>query len=392
MLNRTLARQAVRSLAVSKIREVANAGMGRDGLLPFWFGEPDTVTPALIRAAGMASIDAGETFYAQNLGIPALRDALARYGARLHGGSHGRCAAENIAVTSSGMNALMLCEQALIAPGDRVVVVTPVWPNLVEGPRILGAEVVGLPLAFGPQGWQLDLQQLLDALTPDTRLLVVNSPNNPTGWTMPRGQQRAVLAHCRTHGIWILADDAYERLYFEGEPGVAVSPAFQDLGDEDDRLVTVNTFSKAWQMTGWRLGWITAPAALVKDLATLIEFNTSCAPTFVQRAGVVAVEQGEPIVASFVGRLKACRDFLVPRLQALPRIQAVSPPGAMYAFFRVEGMNDSLSFCKALAAEHGLGLAPGAAFGAEGEGYLRWCFAATEDRLDEGLRRLARAL
>ena len=384
----TFARPAVRALAASKIREVANAGMGREGLLAFWFGEPDTVTPNLISSAAIASLQAGETFYTQNLGIPALRDTLAHYVSRLHR----PCQAECIAVTNSGMNALALVQQALLSPSDRAVVVTPVWPNLVEGPKILGAEVWPVSLDFGSSGWTLDTQRLLDALTPQTRLLLINSPNNPTGWTMQREQQQAVLEHCRARGIWIVADDAYERLYFEGEPGVAVAPSFQDIASLDDRLVSVNTFSKSWQMTGWRLGWIAAPLGLMPDLAKLIEFNTSCSPEFVQKAGVLAVKQGEPAVESFVSRLKRSRDFLIAGLNSLPRISAVAPAGAMYAFFRVQGMTNSLDFCKRLASDHDLGLAPGVAFGPEGEGFIRWCFAADEAKLAQGLSRLAGAL
>ncbi|MCF8168228.1 MAG: pyridoxal phosphate-dependent aminotransferase [Rhodoferax sp.] len=384
----TLARPAVQALAASKIREVANAGIGRPGVLPFWFGEPDTVTPDFICQEGIASLRAGETFYTHNLGIAPLREALAGYVARLHGA----CGTENLAVTNSGMNALALVQQALIAPADRVVVVTPVWPNLVEGPKILGAQVCTVALDFGAAGWTLDVQRLLDALTPQTRLLIVNSPNNPTGWTMPRAQQQVVMEHCRKQGIWILADDAYERLYFDGEPGRSVAPSFLDISTWEDRVVSVNTFSKSWQMTGWRLGWIAAPQPLIDDLAKLIEFNTSCAPGFVQRAGVRAVTEGEAAVASFVARLKSNRDFLIERLNALPQVQAVAPPGAMYAFFKVQGVHDSLAFCKRLVTEFDLGLAPGAAFGPEGEGFIRWCFAATEDKLADGVQRLARGL
>lgn len=382
------ARDAVRGLAASRIREVANAAMGREGLLPFWFGEPDSVTPDFITAAGRESLARGETFYSQNAGLPELRDALAGYTSRLHGA----CDAGRIVVTSSGMSALALTGQALLSPGERVVVVAPVWPNLVEGPRILGAQVVTVPLRFDERGWRLDIDRLLEALTPDTRLLMVNSPGNPTGWTMSRDDQATVLLHCRERGIWILADDAYERLHFGGPPGWSVAPCFLDVADAEDRLVTTNTFSKAWQMTGWRLGWINAPAALAPDLAKLVEFNTSCAPVFVQRAGVVAVEQGEPAVAAFVSRLAAGRDFLVRGLTSVPRVRAVAPEGAMYAFFAVDGMTDSLDFCKTLAARHGLGLAPGVAFGAEGEGFLRWCFAASTERLASGLERLEVAL
>ncbi len=375
-------------MQASKIREVANAGMGVQGVQAFWFGEPDTVTPALLCEAGMASIRAGETFYAQNLGITPLRQALAAYSSRLHRSR----VAENMVVTSSGMHAIAIVQQALLDPMDQVVVVTPVWPNLTEGPKILGAQVRTVALTFGAQGWQLDLDKLIDAIDAKTRMLIVNSPNNPTGWTMSRVQQQAILAHCRKLGVWILADDAYERLYFEGEPGVAVAPCFEDIAHEQDRLVSVNTFSKAWQMTGWRLGWISAPLELTDALGKLIEFNTSSAPVFVQRAGAVALTEGEDIVRQFVSRLKASRDFLLPALNALPGVTALAPPGAMYAFFKVDGMTDSLAFCKQLVSQHGLGLAPGAAFGPEGEGYVRWCFAASQDKLSAGLERLSGAL
>jgi aspartate/methionine/tyrosine aminotransferase len=382
------ARDAVRVLAQSKIREVANAGMDREGVLPFWFGEPDEVTPAFIRAAAIDSLNAGETFYNQNMGIPALREALADYTASLHGA----CVVDNIAVTNSGMNALMLCFQALSAPGDRVVAVTPLWPNLIEAPKILSARVTPVALGFDPaRGWSLDLDRLLSALTPDTRMVILNSPNNPTGWTLAAAEQHAILAHCRRHGIWILADDAYERLYYEGGEARA-APSFLDIASRDERVVSTNTFSKNWLMTGWRLGWITGPAPLLADIGKLIEYNTSCAQMFVQRAGVVAVTQGEEVTRRFAARLKGARDFLHRQLAAIDGIEAVAPPGAMYAFFRVHGENDSLALCKRLVVEQGLGLAPGAAFGAEGEGCVRWCFAASEETLAEGVRRLRKGL
>ena len=388
MNHQPISREAIRALASSKIREVANAGMGRAGVLPFWFGEPDEVTPAFIRDAAIASINAGETFYNPNLGIPELREALAAYSARLHG----RCTVNNIAVTNSGMNALMLCFQALIAPGDRVVTVTPLWPNLVEGPKILGAQVAAVPLAFDrQQGWRLDLDQLLAALTPDTRVLIINSPNNPTGWTLTCAEQQAILERCRARGIWILADDAYDRLYYGATPG-AVAPSFLDIAAPEDRVVSANTFSKSWLMTGWRLGWITAPAALMADIGKIIEYNTSCAQVFVQRAGVVAVTQGESVTLGFAARLAHARDFLHRELMAIEGIEAVAPPGAMYAFFRVRGITDSLALCKRLVRDHGLGLAPGIAFGPEGEGCVRWCFAANDETLAEGVRRLRRGL
>jgi aspartate/methionine/tyrosine aminotransferase len=383
-----LAREIVHGLRASKIREVANAGMDRDDVLAFWFGEPDEVTPDFIRQAGIDSLNAGETFYTHNLGLPELRDAIAGYVSRLHRPA----SSDRIAVTNSGMSALMLTTQLLVSAGDRVVAVTPLWPNLVEIPKILGAAVECVPLEFGRTGWTLDLDRLLAALTPDTRAIYVNSPNNPTGWTIGAEAQRVLLEHCRRQGIWIVADDAYERLYYDGVRAEVAAPSFLDLADPDDRVISTNTFSKSWLMTGWRLGWVVAPAAIIPDFAKLLEYNTSCAPTFVQRAGIVAVTGGDNVIAHTLVRYRRARDFLDAHLRAMPGIETVAAPGAMYAFFRVDGIADSLAFCKRLVAEAGLGLAPGIAFGPEGEGFLRWCFASSEPRLADGVARLQQFL
>ena len=379
------ARAAVRALSASKIRELYNEGIGKAGVLPFWVGEPDEPTPEFIRRAGIDSIAAGEVFYTHNLGIPELREALAAYVSRLH------CKTDpgQVAVTSAGVNALMLASQLLVDPGERVVEVVPLWPNLVEIPKILGAQVATVALDFSEQGWALDVEKLLRALTPETRVLYLNSPNNPTGWAISRDEQRAILQHCRRHGIWIFADDAYERLYFSGS---AVAPSFLDLMQADDRVISANTFSKSWLMTGWRLGWLVVAPALEADLGKLIEYNTSCAPVFVQRAGIAALKDGEPVIANTLERFRKARDFLLKELKATLRVEAAVPAGAMYAFFRIEGVRDSLAFCKQLVRDHGLGLAPGAAFGPEGEGFVRWCFAASDERLADGVARLRRAL
>src|SRR6266480_144423 len=297
------ARAAVQSLAASQIREVANAGIGDPELLPFWFGEPDEITPAFIRDEAAASLARGETFYTHNFGIPELRQAIAAYVARLHRPVD----PETIAVTASGMSALMLTVEALVAPGDRVVVVTPLWPNLVEIPKVLSAEVTCVPLEFTVSGWTLDLDRLLAALTPDTRALMINSPNNPTGWTLTPAEQQTILAHCRTYGIWIIADDVYERLYYGNAP---CAPSFLEQTNAEDRLVSTNSFSKAWSMTGWRLGWIVAPPLLMSDLGKLIEYNTSCSPVFIQRTGVVAIERGEATVARTLARSLGQPDVL----------------------------------------------------------------------------------
>ncbi|WP_027777279.1 pyridoxal phosphate-dependent aminotransferase [Paraburkholderia caledonica] len=389
------ARDAVRALRPSQIREVANAGFGVADVLPFWFGESDRVTPAFIRDAASAALSAGATFYTHNLGIAPLRSALADYVSELHG----KTTPDHIAVTSAGVNALMLAAQLVVGAGDRVVAVTPLWPNLVEIPKILGAHVETVSLDYGEHGWQLDVEQLLAALTPDTRMLLVNSPNNPTGWVMTREQQQVVLAHCRQHGIWIVADEVYERLYYpdhsdDGEraAGACTAPSFLDLATRDERVICVNSFSKAWLMTGWRLGWIVAPVGLMDDLGKLVEYNTSCAPAFVQQAGIAAVQQGERFTQELVRELKASRDHLVRKLSSVPGIDVKAPAGAMYLFFSMTGASRSLELCKAMVREVGLGLAPGSAFGPQGEGFLRWCYACDVARLDAGVERLKRFL
>lgn len=391
----------VRAIASSLIREVANAGLGKRDVLPFWFGEPDEATPQFIRAAAHAALDRGDTFYTHNYGIPELRAALATYVSRLHGAVQD----DEIIVTNSGMSAIMLVSQALVGPGDRVVAVTPLWPNITSAPRLMGAQIVRVPLQFargsdGSWQWQLDIDRLLDELTPGTRALYLNSPNNPTGWTIDRAGRAAVLERCRRNGIWIVADDVYERLYYQGRDTASPSaggrphcaPSFLDLREHDERVVSTNSFSKNWLMTGWRLGWIVTPRTLASDIAKLIEFNTSCAPGFVQRAGLAAVTGGEPIIERTVERFHRARDFLIARLCTVEGVDAALPAGAMYAFFRVANMRDSLAFCKRMVVEAGLGLAPGRAFGEEGEGFIRWCFAADHERLADGVERLQRGL
>jgi len=386
-------RAVVADLAGSRIREVANEGMGREGVLRFWFGESDQVTPDFVREAAIASLQAGDTFYAHNLGLPELREAIAAYTDRLHAGHGTAHWLDRVAVTSGGVNGLMLASQALVDAGDEVVVVTPAWPNLAAQPAIMGAQVRCVPLRVHNGAWTLDLDALLAAITPRTRLLIVNAPNNPTGWTLSAGEQRAILAHCRRTGTWVLADEVYERLYYADDTPNGAASSFLDVAEPDDRLVVAHSFSKSFLMTGWRLGWLVLPATLTEAVGKLIEFNTSCAPVFVQRAAQLALARGDEITPGLVAHLRTCRDTLVPLLQALPGVELALPQGGMYAFFRLAGHGDCLDVAKRLVREAGLGLAPGSAFGPEATGWLRWCFASREpQRLIDGVDRLKRWL
>ena len=392
-------RQAVLNLEESMIRQVANAGMGRGDVLKFWFGESDEVTPQFICDAASLSLQNGETFYAHNLGLPELREAIAGYTQAIRAQGAAKVGADRIAVTSGGVNALMLAVQALVDAGDEVVVVTPVWPNLTAQPAIMGAVVRSVSLKPVDGAWQLDMAELLAAVTGKTRLLTLNAPNNPTGWTLSRAEQETLLAHCRKTGTWILADEVYERLYFEPTPNGA-APSFLDISAPDDRLVVVNSFSKSFLMTGWRLGWMVMPPDMTAQIGKLIEFNTSCAPVFIQRAGLVAIERTLDVTPGVVAHLKACRDTLIPLLQGVPGVQVAPAKGGMYAFFRLEDQarfGDSLAVAKSLVLDAGLGLAPGNAFmvnpGADAKGWLRWCFASQDlDRLRQGTQRLERWL
>jgi aspartate/methionine/tyrosine aminotransferase len=378
-------RQTVLNLEESKIREVANAGLGRDDVLAFWFGESDEVTPDFVRQAAVASLQRGETFYSHNLGLPELRQAVADYS----GGLHGPVDSDRLAITSGGVSGLMVAMQALVEAGDEVVVVTPVWPNLTAQPVILGGRLRCVPLQARDGAWTLDLDALLSAVTPATRLLVLNAPNNPTGWTLSRAEQQAILAHCRQTGTWILADEVYERLYFGDDTASGCAPSFLDLAAPDDRVAVVQSFSKSFLMTGWRLGWLVMPPAMTPQVGKLLEFNTSCASVFTQRAGLAAVQRAPEITPRVVAHLRHCRDTLVPLLQTVPGVRVTAARGGMYAFFQLEGFDDSLQVAKRLVAEAGLGLAPGLAFAPEARSWLRWCFASRDPRrLEQGVARL----
>ena len=284
------------------------------------------------------------------------------------------------------MQGVMLTYQALVSPGDKVVVVGPVWPNIKNAARIVGANVVTFNLQRDPESlhWKLDTEGLIEALGTDSKILMLNSPNNPTGWMASAEELQILLDHCRAHGIWFIADDVYSRLTLER----ARAPALLDIAEPDERIISINSFSKAWSMTGWRLGWITAPEFLLDTLAMLTEYNISCSPAFVQMAGVTAIKDGEDFVVAQQEHLRQMRDLVVQGLAACPRMRMSAPEATFYAFFSLEGENDSLELAKRIVREAHVGLAPGSAFGPGGEGFLRLCFACSKDKLSQALERL----
>jgi aspartate/methionine/tyrosine aminotransferase len=372
----------VQQIQPSLIRKLANSAMGQPGVIPLWFGEPDVVTPGFIRQVAKDAIDAGQTFYQPNAGIPGLRHALANYMNNLYGTTF---SIDNILVTSSGMSALAVAGQCALAHGDHILIPAPVWPNLPSVAQILGLDVGRIALQPTPDGWYLDLDDLFTARTPRTKALLINSPNNPTGWMLTDAEQHRILNFCREHDLWLIADEVYNRVVYDRP----YAPTFADKVTEDDQYLIVNSFSKAWAMTGWRLGWITAPTHLKTTLEMLVEFNFSCIFAPIQQAGIAALEHGEAFIAQSMQRYAAAREVVSNHFAQFPRVFFPPPAAAFYAFFAVEGVQDSFAFAQEALLETGVGLAPGVAFGPEGEGYLRICFAAETDTLRQALERLS---
>jgi aspartate/methionine/tyrosine aminotransferase len=369
-------------LRVSPIAEISALGMGDPEVIPLWYGEGDLPTPGFIGEAAAAALRDGHTFYTYKAGLPELRATIATYLSGLYGAAIGP---ERIAVTSSGMAALMLAAQALLDPGDNLVIVAPVWPNIAAAVTIMGGEprLVGLdPVAGG--GWRLDLERLFAACDARTRGIFVNSPSNPTGWVISTEEIAALLEFGRRRGVWLIADEVYGRIVY----GNRAAPSFLAAAAPEEGVIVVNSFSKSWAMTGWRLGWMAMPPELLPEFEKLIEFNTSGSPTFLQHAATVAIREGEGFISDFVIRCRAARDAAIEALQSCRRVEVVRPEGAFYAFFRVEGVSDSLAFAKEALARTKVGLAPGIAFGPMGEGYMRLCFAREPQAVAAAIDRL----
>ncbi|MCJ8142815.1 pyridoxal phosphate-dependent aminotransferase [Ancylobacter sp. A5.8] len=370
----------------SGIVEVMNYGRERPGMIPLWAGEGDLPTPSFIAEAATRSLAAGETFYTWQRGIPELRAAIARYMAGLYGIPNDP---ERFFVTGSGMQAIQICIAATLSAGDEILIPSPSWPNAAAAAQVMGANPVFVPFAFDEAaGFSLDLGRLEDAVTPRTRAIFINSPANPTGFVAPLDTLRGVLDIARRHGLWIIADEIYGRFYYEaGEGGVA--PSFHEVMEPEDRILFVQTFSKNWAMTGWRLGWIEAHPSLGNVIANLIQYSTSGVAPFMQRAGIAAIERGESFVAHQIERARRGRDIVADGLLATGRVTLARPPGAFYLFFGVHGQRDMRALALTLVDEANIGLAPGTAFGPGGENYIRLCFARGEAQLVEATNRLA---
>lgn len=366
----------------SGISSIIDYGRGRPGLIPMWAGEGDQATPDFITAAAVAGLQAGETFYTWQRGMPDLRRALADYHSRHFGHP---AAPEEFLVTGSGMHAIQLALQATAGAGDEAVYLSPAWPNFSAAAGVMGATPVPVELTFSEQGWALDVERLAAAITPRTRVLFINSPSNPTGWTADRETLASILALARKHGLWIIADEIYALFNYTGDRAAS----FLDVMEPEDRVIFVNSFSKNWAMTGWRIGWLRVHPSLQQTFENLIQYSNSGVPQFLQRGALAALDHGDEFIAQQVERAAAARDMVCRILGATNRVKLSPPAGAFYLFFAVDGLPDARAAAAEIVDKANVGLAPGTAFGVGGDGYLRLCFHRRLDQVEEAAERLA---
>lgn len=379
-------RDAAREAPESGIVEAMNYGRRRGGVMGLWAGEGDLPTPDFISQEAARALAAGETFYTWQRGLPQLRDALAQYHSRLYGRSFDP---DEFYVTGSGMQAIQTALAMTSGGGTEVIIPTPAWPNAAAAAGVIGAKPVLVSMHFGNDGWTLDLERLTAAVTPRTRALVVVSPSNPTGWTATHADLKFLLELARKHGLWIIADETYARFWYGGGPR---APSFYDVMVPEDRIIFVNTFSKNWAMTGWRMGWMALHPSLGQVVENLIQYSTSGVAQFMQRAGVVAIEKGEDFVNSQIARARRSRDIACDILGRTGRCRFAVPQGAFYLFFSVDGETDTRKLVFRLIDEAQVGLAPGTSFGPGGEHFVRVCYARDPDQVADAMTRVAKVL
>jgi hypothetical protein len=378
--------QGLSAVSPSRIREIADIAFRMDGVLKLHFGESNLPTPDFIKKAAVRALDEGYTFYTENAGLPGLRQAIAEKYRELHGVILDP--KTEILITASGVQALNVSIRCAIDPGDEAIVLTPNWPNATSIVNLYAGTAREVPLAWNGRRYTLDLSAIEAALTPRTRLIVYASPSNPLGWVARPEEQSTLLDFCRRHGLWLLADEVYERIYFTG----SAAPSILRLCGRNDAVIVVQSFSKSYCMTGWRLGWVAARQDLVGKAAQLNEFIVSHAPSMVQRAGETALRDGEGFVGSMAADVQRRVRFCHEALRGLPGVRVAPPEGSFYLFPRIEGLSASFDFALTLLKETRVAVAPGSAFGNGGEGAIRICCAADESVLEPAMEKLCKFL
>jgi aspartate aminotransferase len=377
---------SVENVPHSRIRELAEIAMGMEGVLRLYFGESNLPTPDYIKQAAIRAMQDGYTFYTENAGLPSLRRELAANYRRLHGVELDP--ASEIVITASGVQALNVGIRCTLDPGDEALVLTPAWPNGTSCAMMANAVVRQVPHPLCGDRYTIDFDALERAVTPKTRMLLYTSPSNPLGWVATEAEQRALLEFARRHDLWLIADEVYDRLYYAGAGLGEPVPSILKLATRDDAVMVVHSFSKSYCMTGWRVGWLIARRDAAAKATQLNEFIISHAPSFAQKAAETALADGEPELVRMLERLKENRDLCLEALRGVPGVTVPKPDGAFYLFPRIDGLSDSFGFCRRLLEETRVGLAPGVAFGAGGEGSIRICYAAERSILEPALERL----
>jgi len=375
-------RKVIQSLESSPIRKIANTAIGKKDIIPLYFGETDIPTPSFISQAMKNALDAGQTFYSANQGVPELVNIVSKYTSSLH---KNYIAPSRIMITSAGMNALMITSEALINPKDKVICITPVWPNFMRCIEIMGGEVIEIPLIYSDANntWKLNIEEIKKHIK-DVKAIYINSPNNPTGWMINLQEQMEILELCRKNKTWIISDEVYERIVYDRN----VAPSFLDLTDENDLLIVANSFSKSWAMTGWRLGWMVIPENLLSIFEKLNEYNVASPSSPAQYAGITAITEGEDFLKKMLYNFKISRELVMNRLSDFSRITLPLPEAAFYAYFKIEDITDSEKFCLETLDKTGVGLAPGTSFGKGGDSWVRLCYAKNPDLLNQAFDKL----
>jgi len=376
-------RDEIESLEQNGITKVAFKRLDDPKVIPLWFGEGDTVTPEFIRDATKAALDKGETFYSHTRGRPELRNAIKHYLDNLYGIDVDE---RRITVPGAAMLGVTIAAQMVLTTGDHGLIVGPVWPNIDAVFRITGADLSYVRQRLTPDGWRLSADEIIDAVQPNTKAIFVNSPSNPTGWVMGQDDQRKLMQFARDNQVLIIADEVYHRTVFDS----VYAPSFLQVAQQNDPLVVVNGFSKAWAMTGWRIGWVVTPLRHEMHWTALSECFNTTTNVFCQLGAVAALEQGEGFVAEQQKQFQHGRRLVDAALGNHELFDYTSPEGAFYAFPRVRGCTDTLDYVERLLEEEDVGLAPGYTFGPDNESYFRICFAQSHDRLQEGLKRIVR--
>jgi hypothetical protein len=380
-------REEFLKVAESPMVQIATIAESMPGSLKLCYGESDLPTPPFIVDAMDQAARGGHTFYTHTAGYGELRQAIAARIFELH---QVRYDVPHIMATVGGTMAIYTAIRTFVGRGDNAVIVSPAYPIFSNAVIMAGGEPRPASLALTGNRFVLDLDRIRASIDRQTQMLIVNSPSNPTGWVISEHEQRALVEIAEQHGLVILADEVYERLIYDDPHGPfrRVAPSFARVVTDRERLIVVNSFSKTYNMTGWRLGWAQSSERIIKTMYKAAEFITSNPAAMVQQAGIVALRDGEASIAGLREHYSQRRAQVKTALESVPGVSLPEPQGTFFAFPKFSFITDSTAFTAALVRETGVALAPGAAFGRDGEGYIRVCFASTEATVGEALARL----